>query len=466
MKNLAAKAKAKDTTEAFINLRQANADLLNEIREYVLDLLREQLLRHVNATADERLSTAMDWVRTAHDDDFYDPTHAASRTSLLANFLTLVHSSIAANALAKMALNQNYDDAQYNDPHPSAIDTGARLMLSQDRGLVDIVHALTRKGRKRIFNMVIGTDVPPDIQASTLVGKLETLVEQETERALSKSVNANGLAETSILDVPEFETLRHGARRRARKVWANVRDIVAKNAASPRDPRAARQSIQVDIHAIPHEERLLIRLAMLNASVSFSDTILHPAKESAETWRRFYCVYHSRDVTGTETLRAQTPYMTVDDMEEAQRVLWTLHARVPPARPPPRFRFARDARARRAGSAASSSTRRRTTSTRASTTASTSPTSSSPCSAGPAGARCSARRTRSRLSRCSARRSYGAAPSPPHTATPPPLCLQLYSPDSMSLRRLRGPAPVDVGGSFTSSARTGFAICNSIVNIC
>ena len=72
------------------------------------------------------------------------------------------------------------------------------------------------------------------------------------------------------------------------------------------------------------EERLLIRLLMLNNSVSFMDTILHPAPEASETWRRFYTVYSAHDVHAGDKLHPERTYEQISNMEEAERTLWSM----------------------------------------------------------------------------------------------------------------------------------------------
>ena len=69
-------------------------------------------------------------------------------------------------------------------------------------------------------------DMSPNNQVDMLCDKLTDLVDAETDRAFSESANARGLDHSSIADVPEFETMKNRTKKRAKKIWGNVRGIL------------------------------------------------------------------------------------------------------------------------------------------------------------------------------------------------------------------------------------------------
>ena len=277
-----------------LSTRQAHADLIVDVREYVLDLVRRSFLDHVNHCVGPRLVMCRDWVKRPPGEDEADrDNHMLSQyaqATLLGNMLHLAQMTVAANALAKMCVNGNVADAQIQVR--DGLEGGVHLLLAQDRSLVDIVHALTKKARRRIFRTVLNMDMSPNNQVDMLCDKLTDLVDAETDRAFSESANARGLDHSSIADVPEFETMKNHTKKCAKKIWGNVRGILAKNqqdkgGATPRGSYSGkREPVDVDVADIKPQDRLLMRLLMLNSSISSIDTILYPPPDSNETWRR------------------------------------------------------------------------------------------------------------------------------------------------------------------------------------
>lgn len=49
---------------------------------------------------------------------------------------------------------------------------------------------------------------------------------------------------------------------------------------------------------------------------------MHPAHDATETWRRFYTIFSAHDVHAADDLHATLPFDAVEQMDDAERILW------------------------------------------------------------------------------------------------------------------------------------------------
>jgi hypothetical protein len=279
-----------DTSQS--GLGRISAELIpqpvdGDVNVYLLKLLRQAVLAHVNACMTERISTSQGWVldSTKH-----------GHTAMIGNFLTIVQAvqnGIRLTELAILDTRPAIETQVDTDSNRQAV----RYLLQQELSFLGILGSYAHVRQQRQVRTIVNGSHPVSKRGAELRRKTATLLRSGAATAFAVSKGG------SIFDVPGYVESQTKVRNNAKAAWGHLQHLfISNDAEGAGGEESSNHPSRVelpDFDSLDALEGLLLRLSILNESTSCCDILLAPAHVKTEV---------SLDGTQSETKTSELPH--------------------------------------------------------------------------------------------------------------------------------------------------------------
>ena len=269
-----------------------------EVYVYTLELMQRCLLEHINICLNARISTSRNWIS---DTGAIDCSTPHGRTAVICNFLTITQATLNAVRLAEIAI---CEQRPIVEPPMRPDDQAAHYLIEQELAFLDIIGSHTHARQQRQLRSIVNGRQSPIQRGVELRKKTAALVKASVRGNFSDSWGG------SLCDVPAYSEMTTSLQNRADSAWKRIRKVLLgvetiatdQSVAADIDPHANKldflgtlgqakfdkdtaekaKKAKSDFGSATPLERLLLRLIILNESMSSCDTLLTPKITSSD----------------------------------------------------------------------------------------------------------------------------------------------------------------------------------------